>query len=124
MPGCGSGCPVILTSENPGDQKTAHLVDALATAGSHEVTAQDECCAYCMGITLDVTQPPVSARRMKRKGKASPLSIVAYRAAVERKKGKTVEVSPQANRAPLLIVNGDVVDPLEDYIDADCGCTP
>ena len=77
-----------------------------------------------MGITLDVTQPPTTARRMKRKGKASPLSIVAYRAAVERKKGKTVEVSPQPGRSPLLIVNGDVVDPLEDYYDADCGCAP
>ncbi len=119
--GCSGGC-VILKSEDEGDKQAVKIVARLAEKGARELSDRDECCAYCAGIKMDASLAPVSAGKLKRAGRGCPLSIVAYRAAAEVRKGFEVDVIPQPKGAPLLMVSGDMVDPLEDYREVACGC--
>ena len=112
----------MLTSEDPVHKKQAKLVAKLAAQGVSEIGPNDECCAYCQGISMDVAQPPVSARKLKKMGRGCPLSIIAYRGAAEMKKGAQVDVVPQPGGVPVLQVNGEIIDALEDYRAAGCGC--
>lgn len=113
---------MILTSEDSGDKKSAKLVARLAQRGALELTAADECCAHCAGITMDSSMSPVSAGKLKRAGRGHPLSIIAYRGAAEARKGLEVDVVPQPGGVPLLLISGDEVDPLRDYRESACGC--
>ena len=111
-----------MRSENSHDKKMAQAVAALAEIGAGELGEDAECCAFCAGIKMDVAMPPVSAGKLLRAGRGCPLSIIAYRAAAESRKGFEVDVVPQPGGSPLLMVNGDEVDALKDYRETDCGC--
>ena len=113
---------MILRSEDNGDKESARIVAQLAERGAREISDSDECCAYCAGIVLDEGLPPVSAGKLKRMGRGCALSIIAYRAAAEARKGMEVDVVPQPGESPLLVVSGEIVDPLEDYRETSCGC--
>ena len=99
----------------------AQLVGSLA-AQTDGIPADAPCCAWCGNIELDVTIEPEPPAKMLKRGKGCAISIVAYTAARDHMKGRKVEITPQANRVPLLTVDGESVDPLSHYNDAACGC--
>lgn len=122
--GCHSGTcgpRVVASPQVPGTGDTdAELAAALITQGRKALTADSPCCAHCAGVVLDSTEPPVAAGEVLRRGRACPLSIMAYHGAIASRKGGRVEVEPRAG-CPALIVDGVEVDPFDEYRSGHCG---
>jgi hypothetical protein len=56
---------------------------------------------------------------MIRDGRAPPIAVIAYKAAYAAKQGKHVEMESNGG-CPILKIDGNVVDPLQQYRDGFC----
>lgn len=104
-----------------GQPTPAEIVQSLIES-SEDLPDDAPCCAHCGGVSLDVLEDPISPDMLIKVGRGCPLSIAAYRAAVETGKGRAVALIDRGELSPLLEVDGEPIDPLEDYQINDCGC--
>lgn len=111
----GCGGPTLVREDG------SDIVRALVQSG--DLPGPDApCCAYCAGVALDPTIPPETPAALLRRGRGCPLSIIAYRAALEARKGHSVEIEDRPGLTPELFVDGETVNPLSDYRTSACGC--